>query len=111
MCAEQRKSQIDVYETNRFTKSLERFDQDSLMLIEDEIEKIIENPTVGEQKKGDLSYLRVHKFSVNSQQMLLGYSWVESKIELYLLSLGSHENFNDVLKRSRKADLKLIKSS
>ncbi|WP_437433425.1 type II toxin-antitoxin system RelE/ParE family toxin [Yokenella regensburgei] len=59
-------------------------------------------------KKGDLAYLRVHKFRMSNQQYLPGDSWVEQKLELYMLSPGSHENFYDDQKKHRKADLKII---
>jgi len=39
--------------------------------------------------------------------VLLGYSWVEQRLALYLLSLASHENFYDEMKKARKADLSL----
>ncbi|HAL9897713.1 TPA: type II toxin-antitoxin system RelE/ParE family toxin, partial [Escherichia coli] len=55
-----------------------------------------------------LSFLRVHKFQLNNQQVLLGYSWLDDKLELYLLSIGPHENFYTDQKKHRKADLKLI---
>ncbi|HDL8507793.1 TPA: type II toxin-antitoxin system RelE/ParE family toxin [Yersinia enterocolitica] len=108
MSEEQHESEIDVYETRRFTKALAKLPEAHLVVVEDEIEKIIKNPIIGEQKKGDLSYLRVHKFQLNNQLILLGYSWLEDKIELYLLSLGSHENFFQEQKQQRKAALKLI---
>ncbi|MQB54461.1 type II toxin-antitoxin system RelE/ParE family toxin [Rahnella sp. NRRL B-41462] len=62
-----------------------------------------------ELKKGDLSYLRVHKFPLEKQQALLGYCWREEKIELYLLSLDSHENFYQDHKNHRKGDVKMMK--
>ncbi|WP_213992731.1 type II toxin-antitoxin system RelE/ParE family toxin [Sodalis sp. dw_96] len=99
---------IDVYETRRFTKALAKLPRDVLKVIEDEIDAIIADPSIGEQKKGDLRFLRVHKFSLNTQLMLIGYSWLENKLELYLLSLGTHENFYLQQKLHRKADLKLI---
>lgn len=84
---------IDVYQSRRFEKALDKLPTALLRVVEDEIDKIIDNPAIGEQKRGDLSFLRVHKFPLNKQQALLGYSWVKDKLELYLLSIGSHENF------------------
>lgn len=100
-------NEIKVFESNRFAKALSKLNNAQCKVVEDEIDNIIENPEIGEQKVGDLSHLRVHKFKVKNQQMLLGYTWIESKIELYLLQLGSHENFYKKMKDSRKADLKL----
>jgi mRNA-degrading endonuclease RelE of RelBE toxin-antitoxin system len=105
----QKSPKIDVYETRRFSKALSKLPENLLAIVEDEIEKVIDNPEIGEQKKGDLNFLRVHKFQLNNQLTLLGYHWVEGKIELYLLNLGPHENFYQEQKRHRKDDLKFIK--
>ncbi len=100
----QKDPKIDVYETRRFSKALSKLSEDLLTIVEDEIDRIIDNPEIGEQKKGDLSFLRVHKFQLNNQLALLGYCWVEGKIELYLLNFGSHKNFirnkSDIEKRT-----------
>lgn len=100
---------IDTFESHRFSKALNRLPQQQQAVVEDEIERIQDNPTIGELKKGDLNYLRVHKFQLNNQLALISYSWVEDKIALYLLSLDSHENFYQDQKNHRKADLKLMK--
>lgn len=101
---------IDVYESRRFEKALAKLPQAQLIVVEDEIEKIIDNPEIGEQKKGDLSHIRVHKFKLNNQLALLGYSWIDNKLEVYLLHLESHENFYQQLKNKRKIDLKFVQS-
>lgn len=102
--------EIDVYQSRRFEKVLKKLPELQLKIVEDEIDKIIKEPEIGELKKGDLSHLRVHKFKIDNEQVLLGYSWVENKIEIYLLYLGSHENFYKKMKEQRKIDLKLIKT-
>ncbi|MGP7732856.1 type II toxin-antitoxin system RelE/ParE family toxin [Oceanimonas smirnovii] len=107
MPAEQR--EIDVYESNLFTKQLSRLSVVQVKVVEDEIDKIIENPELGERKVGDLSHLWVHKFKLDGQLVLLGYSWVENKLELYLLNIGPHENFYQEAKKRRKADIRLLK--
>lgn len=99
---------IDIYESLRFTKALKKLSESQLKFVEDEIDKIIETPEIGEVKKGDLSHLRVHKFKIDSQLFLLGYSWIDRKIEIYLLHLGTHENFYQKMKSQRKTDLKLM---
>lgn len=57
------------------------------------VKLIIEKPELGEKKKGDLAYLRVYKFKMVNQEVLLGYSYQEDELILELLALGSHENF------------------
>lgn len=100
-------SEIKVFESNRFSKAINKLSKSHLCIVEDEIDKVIENPEIGVQKVGDLAHLRVHKFKIKQQQVLLGYRWIDSKLELYLLQLGSHENFYKKMKESRKADRKL----
>ncbi|HBK4608139.1 type II toxin-antitoxin system RelE/ParE family toxin [Serratia marcescens] len=108
MSEEQQENEVYVYQSRRFEKALDKLPEALQEIVEDEIDAIIANPEIGELKKGDLSFLRVHKFQLNNRLTLLGYSWVEDKLELYLLSVGSHENFYQDQKTHRKADLKLI---
>lgn len=96
---------IEVYQTNVFKKTLNKLTSRSRKLVEDEIEKIIQDPEIGPQKRGDLNYMRVHKFSISNKEFLLGYNWNEGKITLTLLALGPHENFYRDAKRRRRADI------
>lgn len=102
-------NEIDVYESRRFEKAIKKLTEAQLKVVEDEIEKIIEDPEISDLKKGDLAFLRVHKFKLNQQLALIGYSWFEERLEIYLLQLGSHENFYKKMKGQRKVDQKLIK--
>lgn len=108
MSEKQPGQEIDIYQSRRFEKFLSRLPEAQLKIVEDEIDRVIDDPLIGIIKKGDLNFLRVHKFQLNNQQVLLGYSWIEDKLELYLLSVGSHENFYTDQKKHRKVDLKLI---
>ena len=109
MSDEQGESGIEVYESPVFRKALDRLPIEDVEVIEDEVDTIIDNPEIGQQKKGDLSYLRVHKFSLRGQQVLLGYNWQEERLTLHLLNIGPHENFYDRARRRRQSDLKFIK--
>jgi mRNA-degrading endonuclease RelE of RelBE toxin-antitoxin system len=86
-------NKIAVFETPTFKKVFKKLSNKYKDLVDDEIDLIIKNPEIGEQKKGDLSHLWVHKFILNNKQVLLGYSWKEEKLELWLLNLAPHENF------------------
>ena len=57
------------------------------------------DPFLGEQKKGDLAFLRVYKFKMTKQPTLLGYSYQDGAVVLELIALGSHENFYRDVKR------------
>ncbi len=102
-------NEIEVFETPTFRKVFKKLSEPEKLQVEGEIDKIIDNPDIGEQKKGDLSYLWVHKFKMNCQLVLLGYSWIEEKLQLYLMNISSHENFYKDAKKRRSADLKIIR--
>jgi mRNA-degrading endonuclease RelE of RelBE toxin-antitoxin system len=109
MSEEQNGSDISVYATNRFNKALAKLSENQQETVENEIDKIIGDPEIGERKKGDLSHLWVHKFKMDSREWLLGYSWNEGEVSIHLLQLGSHENYYTEAKKRRKADVKLMK--
>ena len=110
MSEEQNENKVDVYETNRFAKAMNRLDESQSEIVENEIDNIIENPELGVQKKGDLSYLRIHKFDLEGAEYLLGYNWSKMRMVIHLLQLGSHENYYRDAKKRRKADLRAINS-
>lgn len=55
------------------------------------INDIINNPSLGREKKGDLSGVFVYKYDCVNQQYLLAYEWGEEW--RLLLAVGPHENF------------------
>ena len=57
----------------------------------------MENPEIGQLKKGDLKGIRVLKFEYNRQWYLLSYEIKGNILNLYLI--GSHENFYSKLKK------------
>lgn len=62
------------------------------------IRVVLADPTVGQEKKGDLSGVFVYKFDCVNQQFLLAYRWDENK--RVLLAVGPHENFYRDLKQA-----------
>jgi len=102
------KQEIEVQASRRFDKALKKLTDEMLDVVDDQVDLIIDNPEIGERKKGDLNYLQVHKFKHEGQEWLLGYSFDEGHLVLSLLQLGSHENYYSEAKKKRKVDLKLI---
>ena len=79
-----------------FTKTIKKLHDNQLKDLNDAISKLIENPILGNLKAGDLADLRVYKFRMINQLMLLAYYHQNNK--LILSALGSHENFYRDLK-------------
>jgi hypothetical protein len=80
-----------------FKKYVKKQARPSQLSIEDEIDKIIESPELGETKKGDLREFRVHKFAIKKQKLLIAYKVFTDEIFFYMV--GPHENFYRNLKK------------
>ena len=66
-----------------------------------EVKNIAENPNVGEEKKGDLKGVFVHKFKLKTNLFLLSYRKIG--VDLELIMIGSHENYYRDLKSYLKS--------
>jgi mRNA-degrading endonuclease RelE of RelBE toxin-antitoxin system len=82
-----------VLQTPSFKKAAKKLKKNQKADLDDAVRDLMENPVLGEQKKGDLSFMRVYKFKMVKQLTLLGYSYDDGALILELLTLGSHENF------------------
>ena len=65
-----------------------------------ETKLIAEDPAIGEEKKGDLRDVFVHKFKLETTQYLLAYRKVGGDLELVMI--GPHENYYRDLKQYLK---------
>ena len=80
-------------QTTNFKKAVKKLHQNQKKDLDKAVKALMEDPFLGEQKKGDLAFLRVYKFNMVKQLTLLGYSHQDGTVILELLALGSHENF------------------
>jgi hypothetical protein len=90
-------SEIAVYESSAFRRTYKKLTTTQQDDVDSAVVEIVMNPAIGEQKRGDLRDVYVHKFKSNHQQMLLAYRF--DPTSRMLLLLGSHENFYRELKR------------
>lgn len=81
-----------------FKKAYKKLHANQKNKVNDAICEIVENPDIGQEKKGDLAGVFVYKFKIQQQEFLLAYEWDPRK--RILLALGVHENFYRDLKRS-----------
>ncbi len=85
--------------TPTFAKQIKKLHANQKKDLDLAIRELGSKPDLGSLKKGDLIGIRVHKFNMINQLILLAYEWQENDQQLVLLSLGSHENFYRDLKR------------
>jgi hypothetical protein len=87
---------MNAFYKSPFKKFVKKQARPLQLSIEDEVERVIENPATGEAKKGDLQSFRVRKFRFKKQKLLLAYRTSETEIIFYMV--GTHENFYRDLK-------------
>ena len=80
-----------------FKRTVKRLRPNQKKNLDDAVRAITADPSAGEAKAGDLAGVRVYKFPMAKQRVLLAYTWDEDI--LILLALGGHENFYRDLKR------------
>jgi len=91
---------IKVFQTNLFSKKTKKLSKKQKNDLDNAIKDIIDSPTIGQEKKGDLIGVFVYKFKSSTQQLLLAYEWDEESRTL--LMIGVHENFYRDLKKNKK---------
>ena len=88
---------ILVHQSAMFKRAYKRLHPNQKADVDDAVDNIVRDPTIGEAKKGDLAGVYVYKFKCNGLLTLLAYEY-DPGTRLLLL-LGSHENFYRELKK------------
>ncbi len=87
---------MKIYQSRIFENKIKKFSKQEKGILDKEIKRIIENPLVGEEKKGDLRGVYIHKFKIKTIQYLLSYRMINDGLELIMI--GPHENYYSDLK-------------
>ncbi|KZY31237.1 addiction module toxin RelE [Oleiphilus sp. HI0081] len=90
----------NILQTPTFKKAVKKLKPNQKKDLDNAVKELVKDPLLGEQKRGDLAFLRVYKFKMIKQLTLLGYSYDEGVLTLELMALGSHENFYRDIKRT-----------
>ena len=88
---------MQVLQQNSFKRAYKKLHPTQKQAVNETVLAVCGNPALGEQKKGDLAGIFVHKFTHNTQLYLLAYTFDPATLKLILL--GTHENFYQELKR------------
>ena len=89
----------EVIQSPLFGRQKKKLKKNQIKLLDYAIHKIMDEPELGEKKVGDLRGVRVFKFKMEKDQILLAYEIIEKT--LYLYAFGVHENFYRDLKKYR----------
>ena len=92
---------MKIYQSRLFEKKVKKMTKAEKEALDREIRNIAENPSIGEEKKGDLKGVFVHKFKLKTSLYLLAYRKADKDLELVMI--GSHENYYRDLKSFLKS--------
>ena len=85
-------SQIEeVIQSPIFAKQKKKLKKNQIKKLDEAIKTIMADPKIGNAKSGDLQGVRVYKYKLRNNQILLAYEIIDST--LYLYTFGSHQNF------------------
>lgn len=87
-----------IQQTKTFKKGVKKLHPSQKKELDKAVTEIMHCPTSGESKIGDLAGVRVYKFRMNKQLMLLAYTYVDALNTITLLLFEPHENFYRDLK-------------
>jgi mRNA interferase RelE/StbE len=93
---------MKVYQSRSFKKKAKKFNKKEKNELDNEVKKIIQDPSIGSEKKGDLRSIFVHKFNLHNQMYLLAYRVVKEE-SLELIMIGPQENYYRDLKTYLKS--------
>ncbi len=85
-----------IIQSRSFEKKIKRFSKQEKNILDDQIQKIADDPKHGQEKKGDLRGVFVRKFKIKAIQYLLAYRFTGEELELIMI--GPHENYYRNLK-------------
>lgn len=83
-------------------KQLRKFDKNIRSAIINSLEKIAENPFIGEMLKGDLSTIYSYHLKIAGTEYRIAYQIEEQEIVVIVLQIGTRENFYKELKKHFK---------
>ena len=92
-----------VVQAPRFGRSKKRLPAAAQLQIDEAVKGLLADPLSGEPKIGALKGVRVIKFKVGPQQLLLAHQFDAKRKLIEVLDVGPHENFYRELQKYRDA--------
>ncbi|MBN1291259.1 MAG: type II toxin-antitoxin system RelE/ParE family toxin [Candidatus Latescibacteria bacterium] len=87
---------MKILQSPLFARTVKKFHKNQKSVLDEVIKKILIDPQIGVEKKGDLKGIYVHKFKINNTLYLLSYRIEHDTLEL--ITIGPHENYYRNLK-------------
>jgi len=91
---------VKILQSRSFQSKVKKLRKQEKIALDAEVNTIVDNPSIGVEKKGDLRGVFVHKFKIKAIIYLLSYRLKDENLELIML--GPHENYYRDLKNYLK---------
>lgn len=92
---------MKIVQSGSFERKAKKISAQEKGILDKEIKKIADNLSVGDEKKGDLRGIFIHKFKMKTAEYLLAYRITGRDLELIMI--GPHENYYRDLKNYLKS--------
>lgn len=81
-----------IIQSRTFEKRVRRFRKQEKAILDEQVRMIAGDPSIGQEKRGELRGVFVHKFKIHATQYLLSYR-IADAATLELIMIGPHENY------------------
>jgi hypothetical protein len=85
-----------IFQSGSFATKVKKFRKNQKEDLDKAVKEIIDNPSIGTEKKGDLRGIFIHTFKIQGTLYLLSYRHANDDLELIMI--GPHENYYRDLK-------------
>lgn len=92
---------MKIFQSRSFEKSVKKISKQEKEILDQEVRKIVNEPLAGNEKRGDLRGVFIHKFKLKTNEYLVAYRFIGEDLEFIML--GPHENYyHDIKNYLRK---------
>jgi mRNA-degrading endonuclease RelE of RelBE toxin-antitoxin system len=88
---------MKILQSRSFERKVKKFSKQEKVALDKQIQIIVEKPSIGEEKKGDLRGVHVHNVKIKTILYLLSYRFMGDNLELIMI--GPHQNYYRDLKK------------
>lgn len=81
-----------IIQSRIFERRVRRFRKQEKRVLDQKVRKLAKNSSCGQEKRGELRGVFVHKFKIHSTPYLLSYRMADAGT-LELIMIGPHENY------------------
>ena len=92
---------MKIIQSPLFERKTKKFKKNQKLALDEQVRSIMKEPGIGQEKKGDLQGVYVHKFKIHTIEYLLSYRFQGENLEL--ITIGPHENYYRDLKNYLKS--------